>query len=300
MLFFLHLDFVNAILDLVSTVQLFRAIGKILGATGGMPDLLLRFYNKLGLFSLDMEFTLPGCAGTPSAFPLVAKANAYLVGFSFLPVLLLLPLPVLYFRLQHAAEKRSATSSKAATARALRWYHYWSDRLVFGVLVCIRLAAMIITSVSVGAVFCVQFPDGRWRLEADKTLVCFSTAQMWLLHLIGLAGCAAMLLVYPCIAWMKLRHIKTKGLEEDKRHMVRYGWLYGSHSPEWFYFGLAIYSVEDVVLNVLGMVLPSHPTVLNSISAAVLLAYAAFQLVTNFVVLCTFKGPHKPLRHQHP
>ena len=85
-------------MDTLVTLKLFRAIGLMGSAV--LPEALITFYSKLGLITLDFEFTQPGCGGSSSAFLEIYKLNISMVVLASAPVVFILPLYMAYLRIR--------------------------------------------------------------------------------------------------------------------------------------------------------------------------------------------------------
>ena len=61
-LFCLNLDVVVVLLEVIATLQTFRAIGMM--SSESLPLGVKQFFSLLAIFTLDFEFGVPGCEGT--------------------------------------------------------------------------------------------------------------------------------------------------------------------------------------------------------------------------------------------
>ena len=82
-------------MDAITTLKMFRTIGLMGSAV--MPQSLLSFYSGLSVVTMDFEFALPGCGETSSEFVEMYKWNLYLIVVVASPVLILLPLVILFY-----------------------------------------------------------------------------------------------------------------------------------------------------------------------------------------------------------
>ena len=64
-LFCFSLDVVVVLLEVIATLQTFRAIGMM--SSESLPLGVKKFFSLLAIFTLDFEFGVPGCEGTSAA-----------------------------------------------------------------------------------------------------------------------------------------------------------------------------------------------------------------------------------------
>ena len=108
-----QVDLCNAAIDTFVALKLFRAIG--LMGSSVLPPSLLNFYHELGLFTMDFEFTSPGCDGSSSKFADIYFFNLMFLGAAVSPIVVGLPVAILVHTILERTTK--AGLAVASTAR---------------------------------------------------------------------------------------------------------------------------------------------------------------------------------------
>ena len=69
-----------------------------------LPEGIKEFYAILGLFTMDFSFGVPGCGtNEPVTFVQIFELNMLLLVLSVMPVVIFMPLTMLFFGYLHAA-----------------------------------------------------------------------------------------------------------------------------------------------------------------------------------------------------
>ena len=238
--FFAPYDVAASFLDMVAHLKMFRAIGMM--ASESLPPLLRDFYAKLGLFTLDFEFSKPGCGSTESDFLSIVWMNAVVLFFSILPVLFGMPAIMVFSR----AVRRKIVDPQNAWERWRQWEEasrritYWWTRFVSALSMWSVFATFIITSLSLHMIIClpVEGEGGAFVLQADRTVRCGESLKLWLLHLGGAAVFFGLALALPVLIVLKVKSFHDddgeEGLERYDR-LQKYGIFYESAPalPAW-------------------------------------------------------------------
>ena len=136
-------------------------------------------------------------------------------------------------------------------------------------------------SLSMKSVYCRKIGDGDtavWRLEADRTVVCGSTALLSYIHAIGALVFVGIVVVFPTIVCRQVRRIKRQGKWEDPHEMVKFSNFYGDFKTvRWAsrYFFFAQHFFEDTLLAVIEVYFDADTRLVTILTAACCILYIA-------------------------
>jgi hypothetical protein len=244
----IHDKILVAILSSIMTLQIIAAVGKM--ASSAMPRVFRSFYSYMQVLNIDFEGLRPGCSNLPNN-----TSRAMFFG------------AVVFVAGMYAA---MALGQLVLLCIFKKKRRFFLNRAYASFCLVVHLFYYIATTRSLSVITCFKGVDGKYRMVADESVVCWQGSH------IPIAAVSCLVLVaftlgIPYLVMLHLERNKAE-LHHNPTLVARFGIFFEPFFLKNHLFGLAIFFV-DLMVAVADAVLRYMPIAQVSITAGALLIY---------------------------